>query len=117
MGLGNANASHGDKGSNFRYELGVLKVLNKILAALGGGTGSDRIHTTLSTVIAGTIPAGTVGGSVINIGNEDGTWNSTTLPPGVSIPWREIVGDSYTAISYDPTGPGTGTTFLIEYST
>ena len=75
---------------------------------------STRIHHTVSATGAGSVPAGSMRGSVLNAGNSAGTWNGISLPAGVSIPWDAIGNrDTYGAISYN----ATGTTFIIEYTT
>ena len=116
MGLGNDNKNYGNKGSNFSYQYGVLKVLNKILVAVGGSDGSTRTLNTINTTAAGTIPAGSYRGSVLNVGNKDGTFNGVVLPKGVGMSWDEVKSDLYEEIAYDPTTSG-GTTFIIEYTT
>lgn len=73
-----------------------------------------RTHNTISATGAGSVPAGSMCGSVLNVGNTAGTWNGISLPAGVSIPWAQIANrDTYGTISYD----ATGTTFIIEYTT
>lgn len=116
MGLGNDNPNKGNKGSNFSYQLGVLKVLNKILVAVGGSDGSTRTLNTVSTSAVGKVPAGTYRGSVLNVGVNSGTFNGTALLPGVGLSWDEVKSDLYEEIDYDPTASG-GTTFIIEYTT
>lgn len=75
---------------------------------------STRVHNTVSATGVGSVPAGSMRGSVINVGNAAGTWNGISLPAGVSIPWDAIANrDTYGTISYD----ATGTTFIIEYTT
>jgi len=79
---------------------------------------ATRTHNTINTAIAGSVSLGSIAGSVLNVGDEDGTWNGTVIPAGVSIPWGHVANrDTYSAIAYDPTTPGTGTTFIIEYTT
>ena len=74
-------------------------------------------HNYVNTAASGTVPANTKRGSVSNIGNQDGTWAGSIIPAGTSIPWGDTAnGDLYSSIAYDPTTPGTGTTFLIEYT-
>jgi hypothetical protein len=81
-------------------------------------TPAVRTHNTVSAVLPGFIPAGSMSGSVLNEGNQPGTWNGIVIPAGVSIPWGPIGNrDTYGSISYDPTTPGAGTTFIIEYTT
>jgi hypothetical protein len=75
---------------------------------------TTRTHNTVSATGAGSVPAGSMCGSVLNAGSAAGTWNGVSLPAGVSIPWAQIANrDTYGAISYD----ATGTTFIIEYTT
>lgn len=77
-------------------------------------TPSVRTHNTVSATGAGSVPAGSLRGSVINAGSAAGTWNGISLPAGVALPW-DAVGprDTYGAIAYN----ATGTTFIIEYTT
>lgn len=86
-------------------------LLNAIQVLL---TGSTRTHNTVVSSGAGSVPVGSVRGSVLNIGNASGTWNGVSLPAGVSIPWGAADNnDTYNTIAYD----ATGTTFVIEYTT
>lgn len=77
-------------------------------------TPTVRTHNTVSATGSGSVPAGSLRGSVLNVGSAAGTWNGISLPAGVAIPW-DAVGprDTYGAIAYD----ATGTTFIIEYTT
>ena len=77
-------------------------------------TPQARVHNTLSANAVGVIPAGSLCGSVINVGSAAGVWNGTAIPAGVSIPWTPIGNrDTYGAITYN----GVGTTLIIEYTT
>ena len=81
-------------------------------------TPATRVHNvvtaTTGVTAIGSVPLGSLCGSVINVGNAAGTWNANSLPAGVSIPWTPIGNrDTYGAIAYD----ATGTTFIIEYTT
>lgn len=71
-------------------------------------------HTPIITSGSGSVSAGTLRGSVLNLGPAAGTWNGISLPAGVTMPW-EAVGnrDTYGLMAYD----ATGTTFVIEYTT
>jgi hypothetical protein len=112
------STNNGKKGKNHQWQFAVVSLLGKILNAIGGGNSGNRTHNTVSTVVAGNIPAGTLRGSVLNFGDEEGTWNGIDIPAGVTIPWGYISNsDPYQIINYDPTGPGAGTTFIIEYTT
>jgi hypothetical protein len=77
-------------------------------------TPATRTHNTVSATGAGTVPAGSLRGSVMNVGSAAGVWNGISIPAGVAIPW-DAVGprDTYGAIAYN----ATGTTLIIEYTT
>jgi hypothetical protein len=76
-------------------------------------TPAVRTYNTVSATGAGSVPAGSMRGSVLNAGNAAGTWNGISIPAGVSIPWGPVGNrDTYGAIAYD----GTGTTLIIEYT-
>jgi hypothetical protein len=80
-------------------------------------TPATRTHNTVTATVAGSVPAGSLSGSVLNAGNQPAGWNGAVLPAGVSIPWAPIGNrDTYGAISYDPTLFGS-TTLIIEYTT
>jgi len=77
-------------------------------------TGATRTHNTVVSSGAGSVPVGSVRGSVLNTGNASGTWNGVSLPAGVGVPWGAADNnDTYNTIAYD----ATGTTFVIEYTT
>ena len=77
-------------------------------------TPTTRTHNTISVNGIGTVPSGSLRGSVINVGSSSGIWNGINLPTGVSIPWDSVGSrDTYGAISYN----ATGTSFIIEYTT
>jgi len=52
MGLGNGNAKHGDKGSNFNYEMRHLKLLGEMLSQLNFPTGGLASESTLQAILA-----------------------------------------------------------------
>lgn len=77
-------------------------------------TPATRTHNYAVSNGVGSVPAGSMCGSVLNNGNSAGTWNGNALPAGVSIPWSAIGNrDTYGAIPFD----ATGTEFIIEYTT
>lgn len=61
---------------------------------------------------SGTVPTN-IGGSVMNTGDANGTWNGVVLKSGISISWGGDGNNVFDAIAYN----ATGTEFLIEYST
>lgn len=86
----------------------VLNLINTNLSSVA------RTHHTVSTSTTGSVPIGSLRGSVFNQGNAAGIWNGISIPPGVSIPWEAIGNkDTYAAINFD----ATDTTFIIEYTT
>lgn len=86
MALGNGNPREGDKGSNFNYELKVLKGLQSILNVLSG-TATPVARTFAvqrSTGIwTNTTPIYSI--SVANTGTATGTVNGTDLKKGETI--------------------------------
>jgi len=73
-----------------------------------------RTHNYLNVTAGGTVPTGTIRGSVMNVGTATGIWMGSVLPVGVSVPWGNVANrDLYTALTYD----ATGTNFVIEYTT
>lgn len=114
------------------YNSAGVDVTEAVLASIGGGAGSIShidtsvlvqqlidvmtpkqaiIHNILSTS-TGTVPTN-VGGSVMNTGDANGTWNGIVLKPGISISWGSDGNNVFDAVVFD----ATGTEFLIEYST
>ena len=84
----------------------LISIDNRLTPAL-------RTHNTVVATGAGSIPVGSIRGSVFNAGSAVGVWNGISLPTGVGVPWEEVGNrDTYAAIDYD----ATGTTFLIEYT-
>lgn len=67
-------------------------------------------HNVVSTS-TGSVPVN-IGGSVMNTGDANGTWNGIILKPGISISWGSDGNNEYGVILFD----ATGTEFLIEYS-
>lgn len=68
-------------------------------------------HNVVSTS-SGSVPVN-IGGSVMNTGDANGTWNGIVLKPGISISWGSDGNNVFDAVVFD----ATGTEFLIEYST
>lgn len=88
--------------------------LAQIVSYTSNLVAQSRTHNVVTATGAGSIPANSLRGSVINAGNTAGVWNGQSLPAGITIPWGEVgMRDTYGAINYD----ATGTTFVIEYTT
>jgi len=114
MSVGNLKTD-GQKGNNFPWQLKMLQGLQGIIDVLTAGTccpPQQRIAkvTSLSNA-SGSIPNGTYGFSIANVGAAAGTVNGFPLPAGVTINFDPGVNNTITGISYD----ATGTTFLITY--
>ena len=109
MGLGNDNPNVGNKGSNYKYQYGVLSLLTKILTALGGGIGVVRTPSLARVTGAGTVAAGAESVTVYNAGVANGLVLGGAIKPGESFTWSVSTGDSLAAIAYD----GTGTELVI----
>ena len=75
-------------------------------------TPKQAISYNVVSTISGTVPTN-VGGSVMNTGDANGTWNGIILKPGISISWGSDGNNVFDAVVFD----ATGTEFLIEYST
>lgn len=87
---------------------------NTLLAQIVSNTTPGvRTHNYLRAVAVGFVPAGSYGGSVLNAGAANGTWNGSIIAPGEAIPWGDVSRDTYNQINYD----ATGTTLVIEYTT
>jgi hypothetical protein len=77
-------------------------------------TPTTRTHNYAVSNGVGSVPAGSMCGSVLNNGSSAGTWNGNALPAGVSVEWSAVGNrDTYGAITFD----ATGTEFIIEYTT
>ncbi len=91
--------------------LEYIDLAGALTLILGELTASGVTHVPLVTSGAGSVAAGSLRGSMLNVGDADGIWNGQTIPPGVGVPWGHVGNrDTYAAITYD----ATGTTFVIE---
>ncbi len=94
--------------------LGTLATETTLSAVNTKLTPAARTHNYVNSSGVGTVPAGSLRGSVLNSGNAAGVWNGGSIPAGISIPWGDIFSrDTYGVIAFD----ASGTTFLIEYTT
>lgn len=101
----------------------VTAVDTSVLAIESGGNLEDirneivpdtRTLTNEISTGVGTIPAGSICGSVFNSGGVTGVWNGIAFPAGTSISWPNVGNrDTYNQIPFD----ATGTTFIISYTT
>ena len=91
---------------------------NSYLAQIVSNTSNlipqSRTHNVVTATGIGSVPANSLRGSVMNVGNTAGIWNGQSIPAGVTIPWGAVgMRDFYGIMNYD----ATGTTFVIEYTT
>lgn len=108
------NVSGGGGGGGGATEATQLQVLAAVDAIEAILTGVVLSHVTVRATGAGSVPAGAIRGSMLNVGSASGSWNGITVEAGVSIPFGNGgEDDEYGAIPYD----ATGTTFIIEYTT
>jgi hypothetical protein len=139
MALGNRNSTHGDKGSKFRWELSVLRLLKRVetavialqaalLASLSSilsvlntiATNTSNINSNvnlvsrtpgiITTSTSGTVASGTRSVTFYNRGSATGTVLGEDIEPEEVFTWNAgSTRDTLGAISYD----ATGTTFVI----
>lgn len=94
--------------------LDTASIANDIGLVEGYIAPATRTHNTVIATGIGSVPAGSLRGSVLNNGSASATWNGISLPAGISIPWGDVANrDDYGAIAYD----ATGTSLIIEYTT
>ena len=113
MSVGNLKTD-GQKGNNFPWQLKMLQGLQGIIDALTAGTCCPpelRTPIVAYETTPGSIPDGTYGFSIANVGATAGTVNGLPLPAGVTINFDPGVNNTIVGISFD----ATGTDFLITY--
>jgi len=113
MSVGNLKTD-GQKGNNFPWQLQMLKGLQGIIDTLQKGVCCPpqlRTPVVVYDALPGSIPDGTYGFSIANVGAIAGTVNGQTLDAGVTINFDPGVNNTIIGISYD----ATGTRFLITY--
>jgi len=113
MSVGNLKTD-GQKGNNFPWQLQMLKGLQGIIDTLNNGVCCPpelRRPIVVYETLPGSVPDGTYGFSIANVGAAAGTVGGQSLPAGVTINFDPGVNNIIKGISYD----ATGTTFLITY--
>jgi len=113
MSVGNLKTD-GQKGNNFPWQLQMLKGLQGIIDALNHGVCCPpelRTPVILYDTFPGSIPDGTYGFSIVNVGATAGLVNGQTLDPGITINFDPRVNNTIVGLSYDPLG----SRFLITY--
>lgn len=119
MSLGNGNKKQGNKGSNYDFELRVLKALQELVTnsstVLPNLLAKVRVPNVLRATGSGTIAPVVYSFSVSNVGSGNGTVLGQTIKPGETMNFDPNgINNYYTAntISYN----GTGTELLIIYN-
>jgi hypothetical protein len=113
MSIGNLK-DYGNKGNNFPWQLQMLKGLQGIIDTLIAGVccpPQKRSPKIIYETTPGSIPDGTYGFSIANVGAAAGTVDGYTLPAGVTINFDPGVNNTIASLPYD----ATGTTFLITF--
>jgi len=119
MGLGNGNSKHGDKGSNFNYELKNLKGAALTVGILQevetNTTGVERTPGIIRPTGAGNVNTAApnfFSVSVANVGLANGTVLGATIKPGEVLNFSgDALNNFFTSFDYD----ATGTEFVIIY--
>jgi hypothetical protein len=116
MSLGNGNKKQGDKGSNYDFELKVLKGIQAVMDSLSGDSaGQARIPGIIRATGAGSIGFLVYDFSVANVGAANGTLLGQTLKSGETVNFDGGAINNYYregVVTYD----ATGTEFLIIYN-
>ena len=113
MSVGNLKTD-GQKGNNFPWQLKMLQGLQGFIDALNHGVCCPpqlRRAVVAYETLPGSVPDGTYGFSIANVGATAGTVNGLPLAAGVTINFDPGVNNTIVGISFD----ATGTTFLITY--
>lgn len=113
MSIGNTK-SYGNKGNNFPWQLQMLKGLQGIIDTLNKGVccpPQSRTPVIIYDTLPGSIPDGTYGFSIANVGAAAGTVNGQSLAAGVTINFDPGVNNTIAGLPYDPSG----SRFLITY--
>jgi hypothetical protein len=113
MSIGNLK-DYGNKGNNFPWQLKMLQGIQGIIDVLKAGVccpPQSRKPVVVYETLPGSVPDGTYGFSIANVGTAAGTVNGQSLPAGVTINFDPGVNNVIGGLPYD----ATGTTFLITY--
>jgi hypothetical protein len=113
MSVGNLKTD-GQKGNNFPWQLKMLQGLQGIIDALNHGVCCPpqlRRAVVAYETLPGSVPDGTYGFSIANVGTAAGTVDGLPLAAGVTINFDPGVNNTIVGISFD----ATGTDFLITY--
>ena len=113
MSVGNLKTD-GQKGNNFPWQLKMLQGIQGIIDALMHGVCCPpqlRRAVVAYETLPGSVPDGTYGFSIANVGAAAGTVDGLPLAAGVTINFDPGVNNTIVGISFD----ATGTTFLITY--
>jgi len=113
MSVGNLKTD-GQKGNNFPWQLQMLKGLQGIIDTLTVGVccpPQTRTPVVIHNTLPGSVPNGTFGFSISNVGISPGTVNGQLLAIGATINFDPRLNNTVRGLSYD----ATGTEFLVTY--
>ena len=117
MSVGNLKTD-GQKGNNLPWQLKMLQGLQGIIDTLAAGVccpPQTRTPVIVYDTLPGSIPDGTYGFSIANVGTGNGTFLGDTIKPGESVNFgADGINNSYAASTF--TFDGTGTELLITYN-
>jgi hypothetical protein len=113
MSVGNLKTD-GQKGNNFPWQLQMLKGLQGIIDALTAGVCCPpklRAPVVIYETLPGSVPDGTYGFSITNVGLNPGFVNGQQLAIGATINFDPRLNNTVRGLSYD----ATGTEFVVTY--
>jgi len=118
MGYGNQNTD-GNKKSNFQWQYGMIKVLNKILVAIQGtpaSTPNKKAETLRVTTSGGTTTVPTYCVAFFNASNVTASVAGSNLLPGESVSFSAESEGQLAAINYnaDTTGANAGDLLISQ---
>jgi hypothetical protein len=113
MSVGNLKTD-GQKGNNFPWQLKMLQGIQGIITAVTASAccpTQRRTPVVVYDTLPGSVPNGTYGFSIANVGTAAGTVDGQSLPAGVTVNFDPGVNNIISGLPYD----ATGTDFLITY--
>jgi hypothetical protein len=113
MSIGNLK-DYGNKGNNFPWQLKMLQGLQGIIDALIANAccpPQKRKSVIKYETLPGSVPDGTYGFSIANVGAAAGTVDGLPLAAGVTVNFDPGVNNTIGGLPFD----ATGTAFLITF--
>ena len=104
MGLGNGNAKIGDKGSNWKYEFTVLKLLETIALNSSGAGGTQTVTSSLEVnSLNSPVPSGTSSVGFTTDSTFVGTINGVARNPSTFYGFSSANGKTLASIPFTVT--------------